>query len=351
MGAPRNGVPCDLARAAVIFSPIMQAADPAPEQLTLTADDALVGVRLDRAFAERFPHLSRSRVKALILGGSVTTVTDKRPVTDPSYKLAAGACLILTVPPSIEDTPRAEHIALSIVYEDEEVIVVNKPAGMVVHPAPGNSSGTLVNALLAHCGDSLSGIGGVKRPGIVHRLDKDTSGLMVAAKTERAHHSLAAQFAERRTARYYDAVVWGTPQPTSGEVEGNIGRSPHNRQKMAVVTRGGKPARTLYRVCAALGPAHSLVECRLATGRTHQVRVHMAHIGHPLVGDPLYGRADRRRRANLGEAARRAVDGFGRQALHARTLGFAHPVTGEGMHFEAPRPADMESLMEALAQG
>ena len=313
--------------------------------------DAQAGERLDRALAAAAHGLSRSRIQALIAAGCVTAVTAGRPADDVSYRVKAGECFRILPPPPVDDRPEAQAAELDVVYEDEHLIVVDKPAGMVVHPAPGNRDRTLVNALLAHCAGSLSGIGGVRRPGIVHRLDKDTSGLMVAAKTDPAHQGLVAQFSARAVAREYDAVVWGVPSPAEGRVEGAIGRSPRNRQKMAVVERGGRPATTLYRVERTLGPAHALVTCRLLTGRTHQIRVHMTEIGHPLVGDPLYGRADRRRKAGLSEAARAAVDGFARQALHARTLGFEHPATGVRLDFAHPAPADMRTLVAALERG
>jgi 23S rRNA pseudouridine1911/1915/1917 synthase len=239
-------------------------------------------------------------------------------------------------------------MSLAIVYEDDDLIVVDKPAGMVVHPAPGNPDRTLVNALIAHCGASLSGIGGERRPGIVHRLDKDTSGLIVAAKNDLAHRALAADFAARRIERLYQAVVWGIPVPREGEIEGAIGRHPVNRKRMAVVKRGGKSALTRYRVIRALGPGASLVQCQLATGRTHQIRVHLAAAGYPLLGDPVYGRETAERRSRLSAAGRAALAGFHRQALHAGTLGFSHPRTGERLHFESALPADLHNLIKAL---
>ncbi|MEN8198386.1 MAG: RluA family pseudouridine synthase [Pseudomonadota bacterium] len=227
--------------------------------------------------------------------------------------------------------------------------MIDKPAGLVVHPAPGNPDGTLVNALLAHCGDSLSGIGGVRRPGIVHRLDKDTSGVMVAAKTDRAHHALSRQFEKRTAERAYLAVAWGMPSPGQGRIEGNIGRDPRNRKKMAVVPEGkGKPAATNYRIVKRYGVWASLVECRLETGRTHQVRVHMTHIGHPLVGDSLYGRATRARIKGLPDDAVEAMRDFPRQALHARLLAFKHPKNAERLSFESELPSDMKSLCDIL---
>ncbi|MEZ5666893.1 MAG: RluA family pseudouridine synthase [Alphaproteobacteria bacterium] len=321
----------------------------------MTIGQAQAGQRLDRALAEAAGGLSRTRIQALIAAGAVTPVTAHAPLCDVSYRVRVGEAFRIVPPAPADDRPLAQEIALDVVYEDAALIVVNKPAGMVVHPAPGNRDNTLVNALLAHCGDSLSGIGGVRRPGIVHRLDKDTSGLMVAAKTDAAHQGLAAQFAAHSIERAYRAVVWGVPNPRRGTVEGAIGRSPRNRQKMAVVARGGKPATTHYAVAQLLaptpaGPAMALVDCRLDTGRTHQIRVHLTAIGHPLVGDPVYGRADRRRRAELDEAARVAVDGFARQALHARTLGFDHPVGGARMAFVREAPDDFVRLVEVLGE-
>jgi 23S rRNA pseudouridine1911/1915/1917 synthase len=241
---------------------------------------------------------------------------------------------------------------LAVRFEDPHLIVIDKPAGMVVHPAPGNPEGTLVNALLAHCGPSLAGIGGVRRPGIVHRLDKDTSGLLVAAKTDPVHRALSRDFAARRIERAYSAFVWGMPVPASGEIAGNIGRSPTNRKKMAVVAETrGKPAVTRYRVERRFGAdgiwRAALVECRLLTGRTHQIRVHLAHNGHPLIGDPVYGGRTGRAAAQLGPAGAAAV-AFPRQALHARLLGFHHPATGEWLTFESPLPADMAELESNL---
>ncbi len=309
------------------------------------------GERLDRALAAAVPGLSRSRIQALIAAGHVTAVTAGCPAGDVACRVRAGECFRIAVPAPVDDRPVAQAAALDVIYEDEHLIVVDKPAGLVVHPAPGNPDRTLVNALLAHCAGSLSGIGGVRRPGIVHRLDKDTSGLMVVAKTDPAHQGLVAQFSARTVDRQYVAVVWGVPVPAEGRIEGAIGRSPHNRQKMAVLARGGRPATTLYRVERRLGPVHALVSCRLLTGRTHQIRVHMTQTGHPLVGDPVYGRADRRRRALASPEALAAVEAFGRQALHARTLGFVHPVTGERLDFARPEPADMQALIAALERG
>ena len=300
--------------------------------------------RLDRLLADHVPALSRSRLKKLIETGRVSIAGET--ITEPGYRVKPGQAVTLVIPPPTDETPRAQAIPLQVAYEDDDLIVVDKPAGLVVHPAPGNPDRTLVNALLAHCGDSLSGIGGVRRPGIVHRLDKDTSGLMVAAKNDAAHHGLSAQFATRQLSRIYRAVVWGIPRPGEGRIEGAIGRDPRNRKRMAVRETRGKPAVTRYRVLQSTGALWSLVECRLETGRTHQIRVHMAHFGHPLLGDALYGGARRRR---LDERMLAMLAHCPRQALHAAALGFVHPVNGAELAFESPLPADMRALIEALS--
>ena len=306
----------------------------------------MAGERVDRFLAGALAGLSRARIQGLIRNGFLAAGGET--ISDVSRRVKPGEVYTLSVPVATPATPRGQAIRLDVVYEDEDVIVVDKPAGMVVHPAPGNPDRTLVNALIAHCGASLSGIGGVQRPGIVHRLDKATSGLIVAAKNDRAHAGLAAQFADRSLSRVYLAVVWGTPSPIHGEIAGNIGRSPANRKKMAVLARGGRVALTRYRLRERLGDAASLVECRLATGRTHQIRVHLTHIGHPVVGDPLYGRLRRGRLATLSQVAREAATGFPRQALHAASLTLRHPVSGASMTFESPVPTDMTALIEAL---
>ncbi|MCP5367962.1 MAG: RluA family pseudouridine synthase [Hyphomicrobiales bacterium] len=313
---------------------------------TVLVTEDKAGLRADRFLAGAVPALSRARIQALMAAGRVAR--DGAPATDPAGKVRAGQCWTVTEPPPVPAEPRAQAIPLVVVFEDADLIVVDKPAGLVVHPAAGNPENTLVNALLAHCGAGLSGIGGVARPGIVHRLDKDTSGLMVAAKSDRAHAGLAAQFAAHSLERAYRALVWGLPAPARGTIEGAIGRSPANRKKMAVVTRGGKAAVTRYRVERAFAGAASLVECRLQTGRTHQIRVHMAHIGHPLVGDPVYGRGRAARRAGLPAVARAALAAFPRQALHAYLIGFSHPVTGEALRFESDLPPDFNELVEIL---
>jgi 23S rRNA pseudouridine1911/1915/1917 synthase len=313
--------------------------------VTLDAVDA--GQRLDRALQRHLPELSRSRLKQLILSGQVAddapnnAPDNANVIRDPSRKVRDGQTFVVIVPEPDDATPQAQAIHLDIRFEDAHLIVIDKPAGLVVHPAPGNPDGTLVNALLAHCGVSLAGIGGVRRPGIVHRLDKDTSGLIVAAKTEFAHRALSRDFAARRIARAYAAIVWGVPLPAQGEIAGNIGRSMTNRKKMAVVgaTRG-KPAVTRYKLERAFGDTAALLECRLLTGRTHQIRVHLAERGHPLVGDPVYG--------GRGGRAGAKIAAFPRQALHARHLGFTHPVSGEYFAFDSDLPPDMAALLITL---
>ncbi len=314
--------------------------------LTVDADEA--GQRLDRWLAGRLPEMSRSRLKQLIESGNLKS--GGSVMRQPSRKVQEDETFSLTVPPTAAAEPEAQAIPLAVIYEDDDVIVVDKPAGLVVHPAPGNPDRTLVNALIAHCGSSLRGIGGVARPGIVHRLDKDTSGLMVAAKTETAQASLSQQFAERSITRSYHALVWGTPLPPSGRIEGNIGRSPRNRKKMAVLARGGKPAATAYQVLARYQDGRiARVECRLETGRTHQIRVHLTAKGHPLLGDPLYGRNTSARLRYLPEALGRKIAALEGQMLHARSLGFDHPKRGEPLRFQSPYPADFSALLDSLA--
>ena len=309
--------------------------------LHVTLTEGAAGLRLDRALAEALPNLSRERLKTLIKGGRVADASGSI-LWDPATKAAAPAALEIRVPAAAPAHNVAQDLDLVIAYEDEHLIVVDKPAGMVVHPAAGNLDGTLVNALLHHCAGQLSGIGGVARPGIVHRIDKDTSGLIVAAKHDKAHEGLAKQFAAHSIDRRYLALATGRPMPASGTVDAALGRSPTNRKKMAVVAAGrGKRAVTHYRTVEALNGA-TLVECRLETGRTHQVRVHMAHIGHPLVGDPVYGRA----RKPLSDVLK--ARNFTRQALHAAHLGFIHPVTGNKVALDSEIPADMRELMDEL---
>jgi len=317
-----------------------------------TVPPAEAGARLDRFLAGALTAtdaaLSRSRIKALLQDGMVSK--DGATITDPSHRVKPGERYRIALPAPEDATAKPQAIALAVVYEDADLLVIDKPPGLVVHPGPGQPDKTLVNALLAHCGASLSGIGGVKRPGIVHRLDKDTSGLIVVAKNDETHHALAAQFAGRTIDRAYLAVVWGVPAPAAGRIEGNIGRHPQQRKKMAVVGAGrGKPAATRYRVLKRFGgDAASLVECRLETGRTHQIRVHMAHIGHPLIGDPVYGRRTPARTKSLAAGTLDAVRAFSRQALHARLIGFDHPKTGERLKFESDPPHDMRELVRSL---
>jgi 23S rRNA pseudouridine1911/1915/1917 synthase len=315
--------------------------------VTVSGDQA--GERLDRVLAAALDDLSRSRLKALIEEGQVSQ--DGKVVRSPSAKVGAGDAFEITIPAPVDAIPVGQDIPLDILYEDDDLIVLDKPAGMVVHPAPGNPDGTLVNALIYHCGDSLAGIGGVRRPGIVHRLDKDTSGVMVAAKTAVAHANLVEQFSARSVDRAYHAIVWGLPKPAAGEIEGAIGRHPKNRKKMAVRDTGGKHALTRYKTLKVYGDGlASLVECRLATGRTHQIRVHLSHRGNPLVGDPVYGRSTGRRDAvsALDPDIKRQIGDFSRQALHARVLGFAHPTTGQHVDFKTELPDDMAHLKQIL---
>ncbi len=338
VGATRCAVPIDR--------------DAKPVEAVAGAEDN--GARLDRFLADRVPSLSRTRLKELILTGAVRL--GARPAKDPSRRLKSGDRVTLRVPPPVPAKPIAEAIPLRVVHEDAEVIVIDKPAGLVVHPAAGNRTGTLVNALIAHCGNSLSGIGGEKRPGIVHRLDKDTSGLLVVAKTDRAHRALAAQFADHGRSgnleRAYLALVWGVPKPAQGTVDLAIGRDPKSRVRMAVRI-GGRRAVTHYAVRATYNgadgkPIASLVECRLETGRTHQIRVHMARLGHPLLGDTVYGAGFRSKEGRLAPKARAAVATLGRQALHAYRLGFSHPVTGQFLAFESKVPADLAAVLKAF---
>ncbi len=317
----------------------------------ITVDDTATGERLDRLLAAQLPSLSRSRIKALIVAGQVaaTAPTTGQTIIEPSYRVKHGQTFAIIVPEAAPTHIEGQAIALDIIHEDPHLLVLDKPAGLVVHPAPGNPDRTLVNALIAHCGPSLRGIGGVRRPGIVHRLDKDTSGLMVVAKTEPVHKSLSEQFAAREIERCYHAVVWGVPDPRAGEISGNIGRSPRNRKKMAVLSRGGKAAATRYRVLKPLaGGLASLIECRLLSGRTHQIRVHLSHIGHPLLGDRVYGRAGDSRVKRLPAAAQAALADLGRQALHAKTLGFRHPDTHEDIRYESELPGDIKTLISTL---
>ena len=327
----------------------------AAETLRLRVGSDEHSVRLDKGLArllhDRSPALSRTRLQQLIQEGCVEV--DGLTVRDPGSKLAGGADVVLSLPPPVDATPAAEDIPLDVLFEDSYLLVLDKPAGLVVHPANGHDSGTLVNALLAHCGDSLSGIGGVRRPGIVHRLDKDTTGLMVVAKTDAAHQGLAAIFADHGRSgslvREYLALVWGVPGLRSGTVDLPLGRHPHQREKIAVQRPGhGRHAVTHWAVEERFGDAVSLLRCRLETGRTHQIRVHLAEIGHPLLGDPVYGAGFRTKALRLDESARTKVDTLGRQALHAAVLGFDHPLSGETLRFERSLPTDLRDLADAL---
>ena len=313
------------------------------------------GERLDRflAAAASEQNVSRTRVKSLIEAGHVSI--DGATVKDPSQLLRAGQTAGLRLPPPANPAPSGENIPLQIVFEDEHLLVIDKPAGLVVHPAGGHETGTLVNALIAHCGASLSGIGGVKRPGIVHRLDKDTSGLLAVAKTDAAHHGLAKLFADHGKTlpltREYLAFVWGTPARPSGTIDASLGRHATGRQKIAVVPEGrGRRAVTHWRLIESFAGEASLVSCRLETGRTHQIRVHMAHMGHSVLGDPLYAAGFKSKAARLPSEAQANLDALSRQALHAAVLGFPHPVTDVPMRFESPLPQALQRLRDALAE-
>lgn len=312
----------------------------AEKSILITLPATAAGQRLDKALAEAVPLYSRERLKNLVQGGRLSGPAGV--IWDPATKMKGGEALTLDVPEARPSDTVAQDIPLTIVHEDDHLLVVDKPAGLVVHPAAGNYDGTIVNALLHHCAGRLSGIGGVARPGIVHRIDKDTSGLLVVAKTDKAHEGLAAQFARHDVDRRYTAVVGGVPVPPAGRIEGALARSTANRQKMAIVKDGrGKHAITHFRTVAAFDGA-AQVECRLETGRTHQIRVHMASIGHALLGDAVYGRTPGKLAPLLKDLA------FERQALHAATLGFVHPVTQEKLCFESPLPADMVALIGRL---
>jgi 23S rRNA pseudouridine1911/1915/1917 synthase len=313
---------------------------------TVVAASAARGLRLDRFLADASGGLSRSRVKALIEQGHVRR--DGGPATDPSEPVRPGVTYALDLPPALPATPAPQPIPFPILYEDADLVVLDKPAGLVVHPAPGNQDGTLVNALLAHCGDQLTGVGGERRPGIVHRLDKDTSGIMVVAKTQFANTALTAAFAARDIDRAYLALVWALPNPLAGDIQGDIGRDRRDRKRMAVVARNGKPALTRYRTLRIWSASVAHLECRLATGRTHQIRVHLASRGNPVVGDPLYLRRVPAVARALPEPIRRRLLDFPRQALHAARLGFAHPRTGQALSFTTTPPADMTGLIAAL---
>jgi len=324
------------------------------ETVEVGEDEA--GERLDRLLAARLEGLSRSRLKNLVLEGRVAL--SGRTIRDPSHRVNAGDVFTVEVPAPAPADPQPEPIALTVVYEDDDVIVIDKPAGLVVHPAAGNWTGTLVNALIAHCGESLSGVGGVRRPGIVHRLDKDTTGLMVVAKNDRAHQALAAQFADHgRTGpltRGYLAFAWGVPDRPKGTIDAPLGRHTRARERMAV-RPDGRPAITHWAVEETYAgrdgtPAASLIACRLETGRTHQIRAHLAHIGHPVLGDPTYGRGFQTKAALLGTAGRAALARLERQALHAHLLGFDHPATRRFLEFRSELPGDLSRLHHGLRQ-
>jgi 23S rRNA pseudouridine1911/1915/1917 synthase len=344
-------------QARVIAATRYRSVTPLPTQDPTADEDAMLcvdigpdaaGERIDKALARALPELSRGRIQALIAEGRVSH--DDGPLDDASAKAVIGRYR-LAVPPPDAAEPEPQDIPLVVLFEDEHLIVVDKPAGMAAHPAPGTPRGTLVNALLHHCGESLAGIGGVARPGIVHRLDKDTSGVMVAAKTDAAHKGLSALFAAHDIERAYVALTRGAPYPAKGVIEGSIARSTHDRKKMAMTRTAGRHAVTHYAVEQAYGPQEkplaARVACRLETGRTHQIRVHLASKGAPVLGDAIYGSGPPA--AKVREAM--ALAGLGRQALHAAVLGFRHPITGEALHFESPLPPDMarlEALLRAL---
>ena len=315
------------------------------EIVTLTAAAADAGQRLDKFLAGRLPEFSRARLQALLEAGEVTR--DGAVIAEGSSRVKPGQRFAVGVPEPKPATPEPEAIPLDVLYEDAHLLVLDKPAGLVVHPAPGHARGTLVNALLAHCAGSLSGIGGVLRPGIVHRLDKDASGLMVVAKDDRAHVRLAAQFSVHRIERGYTAIVWGRPPRPAGSIEAPIGRHPRDRKRMAVVD-GGKRALTHYELEAAAGAFAARLGLRLATGRTHQIRVHLGVLGLGIVGDPIYRP---RRRAAPSPALSDHLAGFGRLALHARLLGFEHPITGAKVLFERAAPPCFDRLFELFAGG
>jgi 23S rRNA pseudouridine1911/1915/1917 synthase len=329
-----------------------QSDQPIVECLKAEVDESHAGQRLDRFLSEALPQLSRTRVQALIKKGQVAS--SGATIEDVKYRVKPGDSFELAVPEAAETTLQGEEIPLNVVYEDDALIVIDKPAGLVVHPGAGQPSGTLVNALIAHCGKSLSGIGGVARPGIVHRLDKDTSGLMVVAKTDQAHRGLAKQFADHgRTGsleRGYFALVWGAPAKTKGRIEGAIGRHPTSRTKMAVLRKDkGRHAVTHWRLVESYGqdkdgPMASVLVCTLETGRTHQVRVHMAHTGHPLLGDPLYGRGFKSKLQKLPQSVQDTVGRLDRQALHAERLAFIHPVSGALLEFNSALPDDLAEI-------
>ena len=323
----------------------------AVETVTISAEEA--GGRLDRVLAARIPALSRSRLKALIIDGQVTIAA--RTVRDPAAQVNSGDTVTVNLPPPVDAKPEGQAIPLNIVYEDDALIVIDKPKGLVVHPAAGHASGTLVNALIAHCGASLSGIGGVRRPGIVHRLDKDTTGLMVVAKTDKAHRALSKQFADKTEGplkRGYLALVWGVPGRPKGTIDAPLGRHQHARDRQAV-RPDGRAAITHWQLLEQFAgpdgkPVASLLACTLETGRTHQIRVHLAHIGHPILGDATYGTGFKTKISRLGPKAAEALGALGRQALHAYLLAIEHPETAETLEFQSELPGDLRRLRDAL---
>jgi 23S rRNA pseudouridine1911/1915/1917 synthase len=323
--------------------------EPAPHgpiRFIATADHA--GQRVDRFIADASGTISRSRVKTLIDEARLRSETG--PITQPAEAVRAGGVYTLDVPAPVPARPQPQVIPFTLLYEDQDLIVLDKPAGLVVHPAPGNLDGTLVNALLAHCGPGFTGIGAEKRPGIVHRLDKDTSGVMVVAKTQLANDMLTAAFAARDLDRAYVALVWGLPSPMNGEIDGAIGRDKADRKRMTVVATGGKHALTRYKTTRAWGTSLALLECRLATGRTHQIRVHLSVKGNPVVGDPVYIRRVPSAAKTVGQPLRGHLLDFPRQALHAASLGFLHPRTRQPISFQADLPEDMKQLLLDIEQ-
>jgi 23S rRNA pseudouridine1911/1915/1917 synthase len=338
-------------------TPVLGINNSSADRQTALAGDDHAGWRLDRFLAAALPDFSRSRLQQLLADGAV--FLGEWTINDANHRVKPGEAYTVVMPATAPAIPQGQDIPLKVIYEDKDLIVINKQAGLVVHPAAGNPDGTLVNALIAHCGADMLSIGGEARPGIVHRLDKDTSGLLVAAKTERAMASLAKQFANHTIERAYNAVVWGAPRDSSGLIECQIGRSQFDRKRMAVLRAGGKRATTRYKVIEKFGPqSHiesgrafaSLIECRLETGRTHQIRVHLTHLGHPLIGDSQYGRnrTPPRGRSESETRAFTVAAEFPRQALHAFVLGFQHPSLHRTLRFEAPWPADFAELVGAL---
>ena len=333
-----------------ILSALIQESMAEPSSFTaqrrhlVTVDAQGAGQRLDAYLAASLPELSRSRLQQLVRDGWIRDAAG--PIAEPSRRVKPGDAIEVTIPPAVDATPVPQPLGLDILFEDEHLIVLVKPAGLVVHPAPGHDDGTLVNALLAHCGDSLSGIGGVRRPGIVHRIDREVSGVLVVAKHDRAHIGLAAQFSLHTVDRVYEAVAWGVPGKAGGTVDQPLARHPTDRKRMAIV-RGGKRAVTHWRLAEAAATRGSRLEVELETGRTHQIRVHLASLGHPILGDRVYGR---RAPAPRKPELREFLDGYGRVALHARDLGFDHPMTGARHRFSAPAPESFARLLGLLRE-